>query len=283
MKSQVPLGLLKAGLLLLVHQALGKPTELFSRDPQSQLIGICNKRHPGSTPLDQPAYKLGSNEPSEGFHPKQFLPEFKRPVGKKVARWQKKFFYPDSSDDDSDLKYQNINNLALKSGGEDAENKEDPPTIITAFFADPDEGNRRRPLENYLVQYKRLATLYQRIIVYTTPDMEKLIRDENRKAGINQDYVHIVTGINEKYIHPARGTSPQWKSEWKTVWDLPVNEVQKHNFEITQPEKFKNLRNAGVKKALIAPSIDLDAFNKPFLSGAYHSKAFACYHAAMYK
>jgi hypothetical protein len=190
------------------------------------------------TPLEAPLFAF----PKEtNVTPRSYLTPHTLPFGRSVAEWQNQFF----GLHDKDLQFQTNPIIPpIRPGA---------PTLIALFYPDNDpEEIQRRSLEVYLMRITRLAALNEQTIIYTPPSLSQTIR------GLRDDvHWHVI-------------------DEFETIWDIPNNRHQMHNFTHVQPKMFNNFECIRSEIDGWAPAA---AYNHAHRSACYNAKAFVIFDA----
>ncbi|KAK8062280.1 hypothetical protein PG997_014377 [Apiospora hydei] len=189
------------------------------------------------TPLSQPMFPFP--KPAK-LDPRSYMEPHREPGSKAIAEWNKQLFqgFDGGSKDhlvSGPLQFRKKPSVAppIRPGA---------PTIITTFTHEED--GQGRPFEEYLPRTRKLAETGEMVIFYTNKKMRKIIEDMRP----NDPYWHVVT-------------------PWDSVWDIPNNRHQRHNFTEVQPELFKKFLNPG----------PVGRYNVPRLSAAYNGKAYCIF------
>lgn len=208
-------------------------------DSETARKDVLLSHHLDITPIDSPLFPLPRKS---GISPLDYLTPHPLPFGQDVAKWQHDTF---------------------KLPGESMPYREEPliqpiradaPTMVAIFYPDDEpEDQKRRTTENYLERLKRLAALKEQTIIYAPPTIAQQIRE------LRDDQHWVVI------------------DEYETVWDIPNNRHQKHNFTSVQPELFDKFeKEPDVKGFEPEP-----AYNHPHRSAVYNAKAFVSYDAVL--
>jgi hypothetical protein len=190
------------------------------------------------TPLETPLFPFPEKS---AITPTSYLTPYPLTFGRRVAEWQNEFFGLENED----LQYRSKSFMKPL--------RPDAPTLVAIFYPDGEDKNtQRRSTENYLARIERLAALNEQTIIYVPPSLAPAIR--NMRAD---EYWYVV-------------------DDYETIWDIPNNRHQKHNFTHVQPKIFRNFqRRVG---AGFEPE---DVYNHPHRSAVYNAKAFVTYDAVM--
>jgi hypothetical protein len=172
-------------------------------------------------------------------NPVKYLPYHQRPFGRRAAEWQQQFFGLDG-----DLEYKTRPDIEPI--------RPDAPTLIAIFYPDHDD-KPRRPLHLYLDRIERLARMMEQTVVYAPPSLAPTLR------LMRQD--------------------PHWHviDDYETIWDIPNNRHQLHNFTHLQPILFSRFDGYSKAKGWY-PDATRDHAHR---SASYNAKAFASYDAIM--
>ncbi|CAJ2508147.1 Uu.00g093330.m01.CDS01 [Anthostomella pinea] len=190
-------------LCLFITICVGVP---FQPRRSTQLEQICAKTHVGITPWNAP---LLTWDKKAKRSPRDYLEPAKKPYGKAVARWQRKFFEQsdiDSSDGESKPEIDPIRTGA--------------PTLITMIYENP---LKESTMREYLRRFELLVNIHEQIIVYTSEKLADVIKKMRKE---DQDHFIVIT-------------------KFDSVWDIPNNKGQKENFENIQPKLYKEFDGFG--------------------------------------
>lgn len=132
--------------------------------------------------------------------------------------------------------------------------RKDAATLVAIFYPDNEpRQTTRRSVDVYLERIKRLAALKEQTIIYVPPSISASIRSLR-----NDEHWYVI-------------------DDFESIWDMPVNVHQKHNFTHVQPEIFA----AFDRKAGVLGWEPEDCYNHPHRSAVYNAKAFVTYDAVM--
>ncbi|KAJ7626850.1 hypothetical protein FB45DRAFT_868129 [Roridomyces roridus] len=170
--------------------------------------------------------------------PQSYLPYHQRPFGRAVAEWQAHFFGLDKFD------YRTEPEIApIRPGA---------PTLVAIFYPDADT-KPRRPLYLYLERIQRLADLGEQTVLYAPPSLAPTLR--------------------------RMRSDPHWYiiDDYATVWDIPNNTYQSHNFAHVQPALFKEFDGYSKVWGWYPDAMR----NHAHRAASYNSKAFATFDAVL--
>lgn len=191
------------------------------------------------TPLREPLFPLPAKC---NISPTDYLVPHALPFGRHVAEWQQEIFQLPNS------------GLTYREEPLIKPIRPDAPTLVAIFYPDDEpEERRRRSTENYLARIARLAALGEQTIIYVPPSISQHIR------ALRDDTHWTVI------------------DEYETIWDIPNNWHQKHNFTHVQPALFADF----VKQPGVLGYEPEPAYNHPHRSAVYNAKAFVSYDAVM--
>ncbi|KAK7057622.1 hypothetical protein R3P38DRAFT_2842092 [Favolaschia claudopus] len=124
--------------------------------------------------------------------------------------------------------------------------------MVAIFYPDHDK-KPRRPLHLYLDRIQRLAKMMEQTIIYAPPSLAPTLR--------------------------LMRHDPHWQiiDDYETIWDIPNNSYQKHNFTHVQPTLFRQFNGHSKVKGWY-PDATRD---HTIRCAAYNAKAFASYDAIM--
>lgn len=191
------------------------------------------------TPVDAPLFAW----PKESrIRPQDYLKPYEVPFGRRVAEWQNAFF----GLQDQNPRYRSeclVQPL-----------RPDAPTVVVIFYPDyRPTGVESRSVDSYLERLARLASMQEQTIVYTSPSSAPAIR------ALRDDAHWLVV------------------DDYETVWDIPSNRHQQHNFGEVQPRIFDAFeRKPGVDGWEPEPR-----YSDAHRSACYNAKAFVSYDAVM--
>ncbi|KAJ7107883.1 hypothetical protein C8R44DRAFT_804380 [Mycena epipterygia] len=170
--------------------------------------------------------------------PKNYLPYYQRPFGRAVAEWQAQFF--------------GLQKLEYRTEPEIPPIRPGAPTLVAIFYPDGD-ANPRRPLHLYLERIQRLARIGEQTILYAPPSLAPTLR--------------------------RMRTDPHWYivDDYTTIWDIPNNTYQAHNFTHVQPALFHQFDGYSKVWGWYPDATRVHAHR----SASYNAKAFASYDAVM--
>jgi hypothetical protein len=191
------------------------------------------------TPVDSPLFALPK---TSKFGPTSYLTPTPVPYDRRVAEWQANFF---GTQDEKPL---------YRSHPLIKPIRKDTATLVAIFYPDDEpESTTRRSVDVYLERIKRLAVLNEQVMIYVPPSISTTIR------SLRDDKYWCVI------------------DDFASIWDIPNNIHQKHNFTHIQPLIFANFsRKPGV------PGWEPeDCYNHPHRSAVYNAKAFVTYDAVM--
>ena len=152
------------------------------------------------TPVKQPLFALPN--PS-AIGPERYLTPSPAPFGGDVAKWQAEFFgrAVDDSKTRTECSVQPI--------------RPEAPTLVALLYPQYEgPGAQRRSLHTYLTRLKRLASMNEQTIIYVPPTLSKIVRK------FRQDEHWFII------------------DDFESVWDIPNNRHQYHNFTVVQPKLF---------------------------------------------
>ncbi|KAF1917622.1 hypothetical protein BDU57DRAFT_513970 [Ampelomyces quisqualis] len=191
------------------------------------------------TPIESPLFPF-PNQSKVG--PTSYVPYMTMPYGHCVAEWQAKLYGLQIED----LLYQTQPFIEPI--------RADAPTLIAIFYPDDEpENTTRRPVEIYLERIKRLAALNEQVIIYAPPSISTLIRSLR----------------GDKHWHVI--------DDFESIWDMPNNMHQKHNFTHIQPQLFA----AFDRKPGVLGWEPENCYNHPHRSAVYNAKAYVTYDAVL--
>lgn len=174
-----------------------------------------------------------------------------QPVGQDVANWQKWFFGLKNPKYDA----------ATVNVPEIVPIRPEAPTFSTLLY--PDEEQYRHSTMAYLDRMRNLANMNEQTIIYAPPS----IAGEVRKMR-NDSHWYII-------------------SDYKCIWDMPINKFQKDNFNNKQRRLFTDQINGYENYKGHEHESQYDDFtrNKGYdrahISAVYNAKAFVAYDAVL--
>jgi hypothetical protein len=191
------------------------------------------------TPIDAPLFPFpAASQPTVA----SYLPFYENTFGLDVASWQNRLFdLPDH-----DIQYHIES--SIKPSAPNA------PTLVAILYPDDDPlESQRRPLQTYLTRLQRLAKLNTQVIIYVPPSISTKIREMR-----HDQHWHVI-------------------DDYASIWDMPNNKHQRHNFTHVQPRLFDDFE----RKPGVVGWEPETVYNHPHRSAVYNAKAFVTYDAVM--
>jgi hypothetical protein len=200
------------------------------------------------TPVDQPLFPLPLGATIGTWDYLAPCVSDAIPYGSDVAEWlQATFPGQDGLDPCSNVEYRSEPAITPL--------KPDAATLVAIFYPDDEpEGNKRRSTQNYLARIARLAALGEQTIIYAPPSISQSLR----AMRPDDVYWHII-------------------DDYETVWDIPNNRHQRHNFTHVQPRLFDAFDKTSGKVGWEPEP----QYNHPHRSAVYNAKAFVAFDAVL--
>lgn len=191
------------------------------------------------TPINSPLFALPKKA---DFGPTSYVAPTKVPYSRRVAEWQAELYGLQSE------------KLLYRTQPLIEPIRRDAPTLVAIFYPDNEpESTTRRSVDIYLERIKRLAALKEQVVIYVPPSISTIIR------GLRDDQHWYVI------------------DDYESIWDMPNNIHQKHNFTNIQPQIF----SAFHRKDGVLGFEPENCYNHPHRSAVYNAKAFVTYDAVM--
>ena len=190
-------------------------------------------------PVESPLFAFSK---TSKLNPTSYLTPTTAPYGRHVAEWQAK------------LHGLQNEKLLYRTQPLIAPIRKNAATLVAIFYP-PNEPEiaTRRPVEIYLERIKRLAALKEQTIIYVPPSISSVIRSFR----------------DDKYWYVI--------DDYESIWDIPNNVHQEHNFTHIQPEIF----SAFDRKVGVLGWEPENCYNHAHRSAVYNAKAFITYDAVM--
>lgn len=191
------------------------------------------------TPVESPLFTWPEKS---SYGPTSYIAPTDIPYGRHVAEWQARLYGHQTKN----VPYRNKPLVEPL--------RPNAPTLVSIFYPDGEpESTTRRSVSVYMERIVRLAALGEQVIIYAPPSISATIRSLR----------------SDKHWYVI--------DDYESIWDMPCNHHQKHNFTHVQPKIFA----AFDRKPGVVGWEPENCYNHPHRSAVYNAKAFVTYDAVM--